>query len=199
MVERLVGGPTLVSGLARPLPMSLPAVMQHLAVRDGAGLVITAKTGRTRSCRIDPAAVAPARSWIDARHAGRRRQLPYRHRTGRGPEWPRRCRIARARHRVSAGPVGRIARRLTGPARARCAQRRLECWRTGLFGRLSPRYFGHSPGNFNASHRASPALTSTGFSCAIQWPDCTTISDRSAQSARIGSARRDTIVSQVVS
>ena len=38
MVERLTRGPAGVSELAAPLPMSLPAVMQHLGVLEAAGL-----------------------------------------------------------------------------------------------------------------------------------------------------------------
>src|SRR5262249_29509940 len=53
------------------------------------------------------------------------------------------------------------------------------------------------PGNFLASHAASAALTSAGFSCAIRWPLFTTTSVRSEQWARIGSARREVTVSQV--
>ena len=53
-------------------------------------------------------------------------------------------------------------------------------------------------GSFVASHLASAAFTATGFSCAIQWPDFTTTSVRSAQSRRIGSASRECTVSQVV-
>jgi hypothetical protein len=54
-----------------------------------------------------------------------------------------------------------------------------------------------SSGTFVASHFASAALTSAGRSCAIQWPEGMTTSVRSAQSRRIGSARRESIVSQV--
>lgn len=46
MVERLSRGPTSVSELARPLAMSLPAVLQHLAILETSGLVRSGK-GRT--------------------------------------------------------------------------------------------------------------------------------------------------------
>ena len=46
---------------------------------------------------------------------------------------------------------------------------------------------------------ARAAFTATGCSCAIQWPDFTTTSVRSLQSPRIGSAKREFTVSQVVS
>src|ERR1700691_2428475 len=69
MVERLTRGPASVSDLARPLPMSLPAVMQHLAVLEGSGLVVSEKIGRVRTCRIEPKALAVAQEWIGARRA----------------------------------------------------------------------------------------------------------------------------------
>jgi DNA-binding transcriptional ArsR family regulator len=69
LIERLALSPASVSELARPLAMSLPAVMQHLAVLEGAGLVVSAKIGRTRTCRIEPQALTRAEQWINARRA----------------------------------------------------------------------------------------------------------------------------------
>lgn len=69
MLERLSRGAASVSDLARPLTMSLPAVMQHLAVLEGAGLVISQKSGRVRTCRIDAGALNRAQAWIDARRS----------------------------------------------------------------------------------------------------------------------------------
>ncbi len=69
MVERLSRGPVSVSDLARPLPMSLPAAMQHLQVLESSGLVRSEKLGRVRTCRIEPAALSLAEQWIDARRA----------------------------------------------------------------------------------------------------------------------------------
>ena len=66
MVERLVRGPAPVSELAKPLPMSLPSVMQHLGVLETAGLVRTEKTGRVRICSIDPGALSQVETWINA-------------------------------------------------------------------------------------------------------------------------------------
>jgi DNA-binding transcriptional ArsR family regulator len=65
-VTRLAAGPLSVSALARPLPMSLPAVLQHLAVLENAGLVISEKSGRVRTCRLEPQAIARAESWLSA-------------------------------------------------------------------------------------------------------------------------------------
>ncbi len=67
MVERLSRGPASVSELARPLAMSLPAVMQHLGVLESSGLVSSEKLGRVRTCRINTAALSQAEQWINGR------------------------------------------------------------------------------------------------------------------------------------
>jgi DNA-binding transcriptional ArsR family regulator len=67
IVERLSRGPAPVTELARPLPMSLPSVMQHLGVLETAGLVRSRKAGRVRTCAIEPAALSQAEQWINAR------------------------------------------------------------------------------------------------------------------------------------
>lgn len=69
IVERLTFGPAAVSELARPLPMSLPAAMQHLGVLEAAGLVRSKKVGRVRTCSIEPAAFSVIEQWINARRA----------------------------------------------------------------------------------------------------------------------------------
>ena len=69
IVERLSRGPASVSELARPLPMSLPAVVQHLQVLETSGLVRSEKIGRVRTCQIEPAALRP---WSNgSAHGGR--------------------------------------------------------------------------------------------------------------------------------
>ena len=75
MVERLAQGPATVSELKRPFVMSLPAVMQHLAVLESSGLVVSQKSGRVRTCRINPAALAQAERWIAERRAEWERRL----------------------------------------------------------------------------------------------------------------------------
>jgi len=67
MVERLSSGPAPVSELARPLPMSLPSVMQHLGVLEAAGLVRSEKRGRVRMCSIQAETLSFAERWINAR------------------------------------------------------------------------------------------------------------------------------------
>ena len=75
MVERLSRGPAPVSELAKPLPMSLPAVMQHLGVLEAAGLVRSEKIGRVRTCAIEPQTLGQAEQWINARRTEWERRL----------------------------------------------------------------------------------------------------------------------------
>ena len=67
IVERLVSGPASVSELARPLPMSLPAVMLHLKVLEESGLVTSRKEGRVRTCSIEPQMLSQAERWVSER------------------------------------------------------------------------------------------------------------------------------------
>jgi DNA-binding transcriptional ArsR family regulator len=69
MVDRLLGGPVSVSELARPLAISLPAVMQHLHVLEASGVVRSHKVGRVRTCEIQPVALSSAERWISERRA----------------------------------------------------------------------------------------------------------------------------------
>lgn len=64
IVERLCFGPASVSDLAKPLPMSLSAVGQHLKVLQEARLVRTAKVGRVRTCTLDERVMAEVENWI---------------------------------------------------------------------------------------------------------------------------------------
>jgi len=64
MVERLSRGSASVSQLAEPLDMSMPAVLQHLAVLEASGIVRSTKTGRVRSCQLEPAALGIAEQWM---------------------------------------------------------------------------------------------------------------------------------------
>ena len=75
MMERLSQGPASVSELARPLDMSLAAVLQHVQVLEASGLVRSQKAGRTRTCSINPAALRSAEQWISTRRALWERRL----------------------------------------------------------------------------------------------------------------------------
>lgn len=67
MVQRLSRGPATVSELARPLSISLPAVMQHLAVLEASGVVSSQKVGRVRTCQVEAQALTAAEQWITDR------------------------------------------------------------------------------------------------------------------------------------
>lgn len=67
MVEHLSRGPAAVSALAKPLPMSLPAVVQHLRILEASGLVHSEKSGRVRTCRIEAEALNTIEAWIAER------------------------------------------------------------------------------------------------------------------------------------
>jgi DNA-binding transcriptional ArsR family regulator len=69
MIDRLLDGPVSVSELARPLAISLPAVVQHLHVLEASGVVRSHKVGRVRTCEIEPLALSTAERWISERRA----------------------------------------------------------------------------------------------------------------------------------
>ena len=75
MLERLSRGSASVKELAEPLPMSLPAVVQHLQVLEASGLVRSEKTGRVRTCRLEPTALETAERWITERRQSWERRL----------------------------------------------------------------------------------------------------------------------------
>jgi DNA-binding transcriptional ArsR family regulator len=75
MVEKLSEGPLSVSRLARPLDITLTAVVQHLQVLEASGLVRTEKVGRVRTCRIETAGLSVAEQWIGDRRAMWERRL----------------------------------------------------------------------------------------------------------------------------
>ena len=75
MVERLTFGPASVSDLARPVDMTLAAVVQHLQILEQAGIVRTQKVGRVRTCSIAPGGLDLVADWITARRAVAERRL----------------------------------------------------------------------------------------------------------------------------
>jgi DNA-binding transcriptional ArsR family regulator len=64
--ERLVAHPASVRQLADHLPVSRPAVSQHLKVLKQSGLVVDRAVGTRRIYRVDPAGVAAMRTYLDA-------------------------------------------------------------------------------------------------------------------------------------
>lgn len=69
ILEQLSAGPISVSKLARPLDITLAAVVQHLQVLERSGLVHTQKLGRVRTCRMEPRGLSIAERWIDERRS----------------------------------------------------------------------------------------------------------------------------------
>jgi len=63
--ERLRAGPSRVGELARGVPVSRPAVSQHLKVLREAGLVRERRAGASRVYEIDPGGLGPLRAWLD--------------------------------------------------------------------------------------------------------------------------------------
>ena len=65
LLERLRAGPRPVGELARGLPMTRPAVSQHLKILKDARLVTDRSEGTRRVYQIDPAGLGEIRRWLD--------------------------------------------------------------------------------------------------------------------------------------
>lgn len=63
--ERLKGGPKPVGAIAADLPVSRPAVSQHLKALKDAGLVDARAEGTRRVYYIDPKGLGALRAWLD--------------------------------------------------------------------------------------------------------------------------------------
>ena len=66
IVERLRSEPGSVAEIARGLPVSRPAVSQHLAVLKQSGLVTGQRAGRRHVYRLEPLGLEPLRSYVEA-------------------------------------------------------------------------------------------------------------------------------------
>jgi len=75
MLERLSEGPASVSELGKPLDMSLAAVLQHVQILEGSGLVQSRKLGRTRTCSLNAPTLRSAERWISERRTFVERRL----------------------------------------------------------------------------------------------------------------------------
>jgi DNA-binding transcriptional ArsR family regulator len=69
IVSRLSQGPASVSDLAKPLRMSLAAVVQHIQLLEQCGVIQSHKTGRIRTCRIEPQALSLVERWLSERRS----------------------------------------------------------------------------------------------------------------------------------
>ena len=75
LVERLSRGPASVTELAKPLEITLAAVVQHIQVLEQSGVVRSDKVGRVRTCRIEPRGLDVAAQWIAERRSLWERRL----------------------------------------------------------------------------------------------------------------------------
>ncbi len=66
ILERLRGGPRAVGELAAELPVSRPAVSQHLRVLKEAGLVTERRNGTRRLYRVDTDGLADVRDYLES-------------------------------------------------------------------------------------------------------------------------------------
>ena len=64
VIERLAQGPASVSDLHDPDAMALPSFLKHVNRLEGAGLIRSEKTGRTRILHIEAAPLAQAGGWL---------------------------------------------------------------------------------------------------------------------------------------
>ncbi len=65
ILERLAHGPATIGELAEPYGLTLNGVKKHVGILETVDLVITAKVGRARECRLGPAQLEGATGWIE--------------------------------------------------------------------------------------------------------------------------------------
>lgn len=70
IIEHLARRPLPVGALADKLPISRPAVSQHLKVLKDAGLVTEIVQGTRHIYRLDPRGLGAMRDWLDSHWAG---------------------------------------------------------------------------------------------------------------------------------
>jgi len=75
IVERLCVSPASATDLAKPLKMTLAAVVQQLQVLERSRLIRTKKSGRVRTCYLDTEGLRVADRWIRERRALWERRL----------------------------------------------------------------------------------------------------------------------------
>lgn len=64
IVDRLSQGDASVSELAKPLAMTLAAVVQHVQLLEASGLIRTEKLGRVRNCHLDREVLSQVELWL---------------------------------------------------------------------------------------------------------------------------------------
>ena len=69
LLARLSHGPAMVTALAEPFRMSLPAVSKHLRVLESAQLIGRTVNGRVHRCSLTPHALQEVQRWLEGRRA----------------------------------------------------------------------------------------------------------------------------------
>jgi DNA-binding transcriptional ArsR family regulator len=64
VIRRLGVGPASVGTLARDFPMALPSFMKHVRTLEANGLIHTRKSGRVRTCSLEPGRLALVEDWL---------------------------------------------------------------------------------------------------------------------------------------
>lgn len=64
LLRRLRRAPAMITELARPFAMSLPAVSRHIRVLEQAGLIVRHVDGRVHHCSFDPRPLRTASQWL---------------------------------------------------------------------------------------------------------------------------------------
>ena len=120
ILTRLAHAESSVTELARPFPVSLPAISRHLRVLEGAGLVARRKEGRVHHLRLVAEPLRPATEWIERQRRFWEKRLDAleayveQPRKKEGKTWPARNRRPRRRSR-SDGPFATRRRRSSAP------------------------------------------------------------------------------------
>ncbi|MDE2356386.1 MAG: helix-turn-helix transcriptional regulator [Alphaproteobacteria bacterium] len=65
VLAQLGGDDASISALAERFGMTLTGMKKHVAVLEGAGLVVTRKVGRVRTCRLGPHRLEDVMSWME--------------------------------------------------------------------------------------------------------------------------------------
>src|SRR4249920_1692329 len=64
ILSRLALGEATVTELAKPFPMTLPAISRHLKVLEGAGLISRGRDAQWRPCRLEPERLKAVDDWL---------------------------------------------------------------------------------------------------------------------------------------
>ncbi len=70
VVQQLASAPTTVKTLAEPFDMALPSFMKHLAVLEDCGLITSTKSGRVRTCYLQPQRLVIVDDWLQDQLCG---------------------------------------------------------------------------------------------------------------------------------